>query len=937
MNMPIKIGSLNLCLGLQNKKELVKQLIVENEIDVLCVQETELIANLDHDLMSFKNFNYESEINDVISRVGLLINSGLDYTRRRDLEGTNNHVIIIDIMSTKTTRIINIYRPFNPRSGIHPRQFFISQLNLIKHAMTPNTVLMGDLNLDWSKKDSGQYAFRQYFSDFEEALGGSNLTQMVDFVTWTRTVNGVIKESTLDHLYSNQPLMLSNLHPVEPLFGDHRMVVATLYSTKPEPTFTFRRDWRGYDKNILCEKLSNVNWQTDTGDVQSCWNNIENNILEVIDNLIPICSFNNNVITKQSLPPWMKNKINLRKRLLNAYKVWKNPLTRTRLNILNKEIKSYYKNLTSSKVRKSVVPGNTSSLWKAVKVARDQNTNTLPKNLLMDNNEIGPDQLADKFALFFDNKIRSLLSQVKIEESVYNGSRKIEADNCMFMDPVSVKECIKSLKSKNTEGFDRIPQKILLDGVEQLVQPMSVLFNLIYNEKTVPDQWLIAKTIPVFKNKGDIKHVENYRPIANLCSTSKVFEKLILKRILFLQDLHRVDLTGSKQHGFKKNHSTSTLSANLQSLIARALEEDEMVLLASLDLSAAFDLVNIDLLIKRLEIVGLPQDVIELITVWLKNRSFYVCIDNQVSTMYDLLLGTVQGSILGPILYAIFVSPLFDICELSSFADDIYIPRCGGDVVILTNDMEKEIEAITKWLKKSGLKVNDEKTDICLFSKNNHAPLSLKLNNVNIVTKQQINVLGVIFDSKLNWSSHVESCIKKANKALNAIKIIRKFFRTNELINIVTSNFYSILFYNSEIWHLPTLDRNLRHSLFTASANALKICHHYPNELISYYNYHKMSDRATPEMMCNYKLALSLYKTMNNQFPETEWTHLNFNQILTSRQSMFATKRADKSRVGINCLTNRFVHLNNKIPLEWFNKTFNNYKIACKSKFLKFI
>ena len=145
----------------------------------------------------------------------------------------------------------------------------------------------------------------------------------------------------------------------------------------------------------------------------------------------------------------------------------------------------------------------------------------------------------------------------------------------------------------------------------------------------------------------------------------------------------------------------------------------------------------------------------------------------------------------------------------------------------------------------------------------------------------------------MNWSTHVESCIKKANKALNAIKIIRKFFRTNELINIVTSNFYSILFYNSEIWHLPTLDRNLRHSLFTASANALKICHHYSNELISYYNYHKMSDRATPEMMCNYKLALSLYKTMNNQFPETEWTHLNFNQILTSRQSMFATKRAD--------------------------------------------
>jgi hypothetical protein len=97
--------------------------------------------------------------------------------------------------------------------------------------------------------------------------------------------------------------------------------------------------------------------------------------------------------------------------------------------------------------------------------------------------------------------------------------------------------------------------------------------------------------------------------------------------------------------------------------------------------------------------------------------------------------------------------------------------------------MEKEIEAIAKWLKKSGLKVNDEKTDICLFSKNIRAPLSLKLNNINIVTKQQINVLGVIFDSKLNWSSHVESCIKKANKALIAIKIIRKF---SEQMNLLT-------------------------------------------------------------------------------------------------------------------------------------------------------
>ena len=152
--------------------------------------------------------------------------------------------------------------------------------------------------------------------------------------------------------------------------------------------------------------------------------------------------------------------------------------------------------------------------------------------------------------------------------------------------------------------------------------------------------------------------------------------------------------------------------------------------------------------------------------------------------------------------------------------------------------MEREIEEITKWLKQSGPKVNNEKTDICFFNKHNIDPITVRVNGFDIVTKNSINVLGVLFDSKLNWSAHIVNVINKANKALNAIKLIRKFFKKSELMNIVTCNFYSILFNNSEIWHLPTLDKTSKHSLFAASANALKMCHHYPSELISYYNFH---------------------------------------------------------------------------------------------------
>jgi hypothetical protein len=174
---------------------------------------------------------------------------------------------------------------------------------------------------------------------------------------------------------------------------------------------------------------------------------------------------------------------------------------------------------------------------------------------------------------------------------------------------------MQSLKVKNKEGY-----KIL-------VNPFSVLFNKIYHEKSIPEQWLIARIIPISKTKMKKKNIESYRPIANLCSMTKIFENLILKRILDIQDKNKCDLTGRNKHSSKQKRSTSTLSIELQNLIAKTLDEDKLLLLASLDLSSAFDIVNVDLLIKQLRILGLPNDVIELIIVWLNKCIFYVTVE----------------------------------------------------------------------------------------------------------------------------------------------------------------------------------------------------------------------------------------------------------------------------------------------------------------------
>ena len=148
------------------------------------------------------------------------------------------------------------------------------------------------------------------------------------------------------------------------------------------------------------------------------------------------------------------------------------------------------------------------------------------------------------------------------------------------------------------------------------------LFYKIYTQNAIPAQWSIDKVIPVFK-KGPQNNIEKYQPIANLCPTSKIFEKLILKCLIQIETLQNIEITGKHQHGFKRNRSTTTLSLQLQSIIARALDEDNYVAMASLDLSAAFDVVNIKLLLKQLRVLGLPDDVVGLLEIWLKNRLFY--------------------------------------------------------------------------------------------------------------------------------------------------------------------------------------------------------------------------------------------------------------------------------------------------------------------------
>ena len=200
-----------------------------------------------------------------------------------------------------------------------------------------------------------------------------------------------------------------------------------------------------------------------------------------------------------------------------------------------------------------------------------------------------------------------------------------------------------------------------------------------------------------------------------------------------------------------------------------------------------------------------------------------MCIGDSNSFVCNTSVGTVQGSILGPVLYALFVSPLLDLEKIILFADDNYVIVWNKHVEVLKKEMERKLGLIIEWLRKSGLKVNETKTELCLFHRKDKPPIEITLYNQSITSKSSMNVLGVLFDSKLQWQPQVSNTISKSKRALHALTMIRKYFNKEQLLNIITSCYYSILYYNSEIWHLPQLSPQLKQNLLAASAAPLKL------------------------------------------------------------------------------------------------------------------
>ena len=423
---------------------------------------------------------------------------------------------------------------------------------------------------------------------------------------------------------------------------------------------------------------------------------------------------------------------------------------------------------------------------------------------------------------------------------------------------------------------------------------------------------------------------------------SKIYEKCILNYFKTLQTRSGMDLTGEFQHAYKEGSSTITALLELQENIASKIDQGYYVLLVSCDMTAAFDLVNKNVLNQRLHKKGFPEHFVELIDDWLSDRQAFVEVGGECSLIYDIILGVIQGSVLGAVLFALFLLPMEELkCgKLGAFADDTQNQFWSKSLSELIDEAEEKMAMQIKWLKDSGMVSNVSKTEAAIFYKNDLHTIKIHLGEEEIEVKKNIKLLGVIFDTKLTWSNHIALATAKATRTMHALKFVSHYFSEEERRKLITAYVYGSLLYGSEVWLHEGLKSGEWKSLNRIFTESLRVTRGDWKRRLSKNELMQNRRRATMREMSNFVQAKTLFKIVTSQKPEIIYTNLLLNHSNERRypNRLFFTT-SNMLKVGRNMFSNRMNKVSRKINFDWFdfNLSPHSFRMGAKKCFFGYI
>jgi hypothetical protein len=363
---------------------------------------------------------------------------------------------------------------------------------------------------------------------------------------------------------------------------------------------------------------------------------------------------------------------------------------------------------------------------------------------------------------------------------------------------------LRHLKTNKAIGLDNISARLLKDASSVISNCLTNIFNRSLFSSTFPSLWKCGKVTALFKS-GDRCLPGNYRPITVLPSLSKILERAVHRQLYSY--LNENKLITSKQFGFRPKLSTEVALLNVSDKILSNMDNGYLTGAVFIDLSKAFDTVDHELLVNKLRSLGMDDICVQWFISYLGNRSQVTSVASTLSSSAAVTVGVPQGSILGPLLFLIYVNDLVK-CPLQSeivlYADDTVLYCSGKNVHELELQLNDDLSVVSHWFNRNLLTINTSKCKFMVFGStrklNNIETVDIYINRSTLDRTDKFKYLGIIFNQSLTWHDHVDYLVKKINQRIGLMKRVKHLLPISARITLYNSLIAPLFDYGDIVW-----------------------------------------------------------------------------------------------------------------------------------------